>query len=147
MAPAVARIAPRLSLRSAWTGAALSRDPAVGAAVDADPLCLKRATVRMGAHGFAAQSRVRAAVDRLSVPTWVHHGSDDRLVPPRSTEALAALPTVTRRVYPGLRHECFNEPEGPQVVADVVSWLRGQVAGRAQASAAVDRMQTAAGVD
>jgi acylglycerol lipase len=168
VAPVAARILPRLSLRNAWTGADLSRDPAVGAAVDADPLCLRRATVRMGAHGFAAQARVRGAVDRLSVPTWVHHGSDDRLVPPRSTEPLGAVPTVTRRVYPGLRHECLNEPEGPAVVADLVAWLRGQAVGRVnaertspgiggveavpglgggQAASSVGVVQTAPGVD
>ena len=39
-----------------------------------------------------------------------------------------ALPGVTRRVYPGLRHETMNEPEGPEVVADVIAWLRAAVA-------------------
>ena len=37
------------------------------------------------------------------------------------------MPGVTRRLYPGLRHETMNEPEGPQVVADVVAWLREAV--------------------
>jgi acylglycerol lipase len=133
VAPLAARIVPRWSLANGWTGASLSRDPAVGAAVDADPLCLSRATVRLGAHGFAAQARVRGALDRLPVQTWVHHGSDDPLVPPSFTEELGATPGVTRRVYPGLRHECFNEPEGPQVVADVVSWLQGHAVRPAQA--------------
>jgi alpha-beta hydrolase superfamily lysophospholipase len=26
-------------------------------------------------------------------------------------------------LYEKLRHEMFNEPEGPEVVADVVAWI------------------------
>jgi acylglycerol lipase len=130
LAPLAARVRPTLAIPNAWTGETLSRDPAVGVAVDADPLCLRRVTVRLGAGGFAAQTRARATHMGLSIPTWVHHGGDDRLVPPRFSEPLAALPNVTRRLYPGLRHEVLNEPEGPQVVADIVDWMRGQVAGR-----------------
>ena len=61
------------------------------------------------------------------MPTLVFHGSDDRLVPPTATEPFEQLPGVTRRVYPGLRHETLNEPEGPQIVADVIAWMREAV--------------------
>jgi acylglycerol lipase len=30
---------------------------------------------------------------------------------------------VTLKVYPGLYHEVFNEPERHQVLDDVVSWI------------------------
>jgi alpha-beta hydrolase superfamily lysophospholipase len=73
---------------------------------------------------MAEQARVLAATDRLSLTTLVIHGGDDRLIPTASSERLESLPTVTRRVYPGLRHETHNEPEGEQVIADVVAWLR-----------------------
>ncbi len=61
---------------------------------------------------------------RLHVPTLVIHGGDDSLVPTHVSEPLAAVPGVERRVLPGLRHETLNEPEGPQVVATIVEWLR-----------------------
>ena len=61
-----------------------------------------------------AQDRVVASLDRLDRPTLVIHGADDRLVPTASSERLAELPGVTRRVLPGLRHEVHNEPEGPR---------------------------------
>ena len=48
-------------------------------------------------------------------------------MPLAATEPFEELPGVTRRVYPGLRHETLNEPEGPQVVADVIAWLRTDV--------------------
>lgn len=121
------RLVPTMTVANAWDGATLSRDPAVGAAVAADPDCLTRISLRTGRGGFAAQARARSTLERLAIPTWVHHGSDDRLVPPRASEPLGRLPSVTRRVYPGLRHECLNEPEGPQVVADIVEWLRDHV--------------------
>jgi alpha-beta hydrolase superfamily lysophospholipase len=34
------------------------------------------------------------------------------------------LPNVTRQTWPDLRHETHNEPEGPEVIAAVVAWLR-----------------------
>ncbi len=105
----------------------LSRDPEVGRLAQLDPASPERMTVRLGAFGFAAQERVRATLATLTVPTLVFHGSDDRLVPPTATQAFEGLPGVTRRVYEGLRHEMLNEPEGPQVVADVIAWLRDEV--------------------
>ena len=132
LAPLIARIWPTLALKNAWGPDVLSRDPEVGRLVRLDPGSPERMTVRLGAFGFAAQKRVRSTLAGLTVPTLVFHGLDDRLVPPTATEPFEALPGVTRRVYPGLRHETLNEPEGPQVVADVIAWLRD----------AVDRLQT-----
>jgi acylglycerol lipase len=124
LGPVVARIAPRLALKNAWRPEALSRDPDVGRRVSEDPGCSDRATVRLGAAAFAAQERVRSGLAGLRIPTLVLHGGDDRLVPPLASEPLAAIPGVTRRVYPGLRHEIFNEPEGPLVCADAIEWIR-----------------------
>ena len=125
--PLLARVWPTLALKNAWSPDALSRDPDVGRRTRLDPGCPERATTRMGALGFAAQERVRSTLAGLAVPTLVFHGSDDLLVPPRATEPFEGLPNVIRRVYPGLRHETLNEPEGPHVVADTVAWLREAV--------------------
>ena len=127
VAPLIARIWPTLAFKNAWGADVLSRDPEVGRLVLQDPGSPERMTTRLGAFGFAAQERVRARLATLAVPTLVFHGSDDRLVPPAATEPFEALPGVTRRVYPGLRHETLNEPEGPQIVADVIAWLHEAV--------------------
>jgi acylglycerol lipase len=127
VAPLIARIWPTLAFKNAWGPDVLSRDPEVGRLVSLDTGSPARMTVRLGAFGFAAQERVRSTLRTLAVPTLVFHGSDDRLVPPTATEPFEALPGVTRRVYPGLRHETLNEPEGPQVVTDVIAWLREAV--------------------
>jgi acylglycerol lipase len=127
LAPIAARVVPTASIRHAWGPEALSRDPQVGRLAHEDPGCPPAATLRLGAGAFAAQRRVRGSIGALAVPTLVIHGGDDVLVPVRSSEVFDGMPGVTRRVYPGLRHEVLNEPEGPQVAADIVDWLRTAV--------------------
>jgi hypothetical protein len=34
---------------------------------------------------------------------------------------------VERRELPGLRHEVLQEPSYPQLVADIVAWMRGRL--------------------
>lgn len=129
LARVLATVAPTMTLANAFDGSLLSRDPSVGEAYLADPLNTHVTTMRFGAEALAEQARVRAALARLSVPTLVHHGEADALVPPASSEPLAAVPGVTRRTWPDLRHESHNEPEGSAVIAGVIEWLRSSLAG------------------
>jgi alpha-beta hydrolase superfamily lysophospholipase len=124
LARVLTRVAPTLSVRNAFDGHVLSRDPRVAEAYLADPLNHHSTTVRFGAEALAEGARVRTALGRLGIATYVVHGDDDSLVPTASSEPLASLPVVTRRTWPGLRHETHNEPEGEAVVAAAVAWLR-----------------------
>lgn len=128
---AVARIAPKIvptvSLPQAIEGSQLSRDPDVGQAYFADPLVHTRATIRFGAALFKAMDEVAAQAHLLRVPTLVLHGGADTLVPTESTAFLAGFPNVERRVYPDLRHEILNEPEGPEIVAEIVDWVMARI--------------------
>jgi alpha-beta hydrolase superfamily lysophospholipase len=124
LAGILTRVAPTILVKNAFDGSALSRDPRVAEAYVADPLNQHSTTTRFGAEALAEGARVRAALDRLSIPTYVLHGEADRLVPPNASEPLGRLPGVTRRTWPGLRHESHNEPEGQAVVAAAVAWLR-----------------------
>ncbi|MEO8228688.1 MAG: lysophospholipase [Chloroflexota bacterium] len=117
------RLVPTLSVPNGFDGTTLSRDPTVGEAYRVDPLAHHRTTVGLGRAVLAAQERAVAELDRLRVPTLVTHGAADPLVPVASSAVLAALPGVDRKVYPGLRHETLNEPEGPQVAADIAVWI------------------------
>ncbi len=123
LAPFVAKLAPTVALSNAVPGETLSRDPAVAEAYFADPLVITKSTTQLGAEMFEEMDRVLANLDRLDVPTLVFHGGDDQLVPTSTSEPLGSLENVDRKVYEGLRHETLNEPEGPDVVADIVSWL------------------------
>ena len=124
VAPVIARIAPRFMIPNGIDGRTLSRDPSVAEKVAGDPACGKGTTARFGAEGLAEQARVRRAVRGLTLPMLVLHGVDDGLVPVAASEILATLPNVERRTYPGLRHELHNEPEGPQILDEVIVWLR-----------------------
>lgn len=128
LARVLGTVAPTASLKNDFAGGVLSRDPAVDEAYLADPLNQHTTTMRYGAEAFAEQDRVRAALNRLSIPTFVYHGEADRLVPTEASAPLAAIPGVVRRTWPGLRHESHNEPEGPIVIAAVIEWLRETVA-------------------
>jgi alpha-beta hydrolase superfamily lysophospholipase len=134
LAPVLSRLAPTVALANPIDGAQLARDPAVGAAYFADPLVQPRSTARLGGELFAAMKRARSNLTRLGIPTLVIHGGSDTLVPTAGSEPLAKLPGVERRVLPDLRHETLNEPEGPEVVAGIVAWLRTKVGGRAAGS-------------
>jgi acylglycerol lipase len=117
-------VAPRLQVRNGFDGSVLSRDPAVGAKYLSDPLTYGRTTMRLGGEFMREQERVKASLDKLSVPTLVLHGGQDTLVAPAASEPLAQLPGATRVVYEGLRHEVHNEPEWESVLEDVLDWLR-----------------------
>lgn len=125
-------ITPKLRIANGIGEGALSRDPSVRAKAVADPLCLDKSTVRFGAEMFSEQDRLKvvvAGIDSMPVPTYVLHGEADPLVLPAASEPIGTKGNVTRRVWPGLRHECHHEPEQAQVLAEVVAWIRSEVSG------------------
>ena len=57
----------------------------------------------------------------------VLHGRDDPICPAWISEAFAgAVPQGQFRIYDGMRHEIFNEPENEVVFQDVLGWMREQ---------------------
>jgi alpha-beta hydrolase superfamily lysophospholipase len=127
LAGPLAAIAPTLAVSNKLDGSLLSRDPEVAELYFADPLVITSTSTRLGNYMFKAQAAARESLDRLRVPALVLQGGADRIVSPASTAILGDLPSVERRIYPKLRHEIFNEPEGPDLVGEVVEWLRGHV--------------------
>lgn len=128
LAPIVGRLVPTLSIPNKISGEQLSHDPAVGIAYFADPLVQTKSTGRLGAGIFSAMERCRGSLERLRVPTLVVHGGADTVVPPTASLPLAGLAGVERRLYPKLRHETHNEPEGPEVLAETIGWIRARLA-------------------
>jgi alpha-beta hydrolase superfamily lysophospholipase len=137
LARILGRIAPGIAIPNAFDGGLLSSDPKVGRAYQADPLNQHTTTTRFGLEAIREQARVQDAMARLTVPTLVIHGESDRLVSPSASAPLAELPGVTRRTYPKLRHEMHNEPEGHDVIDDVIAWLRAEAADRVHDATAI----------
>ncbi|MFD7933201.1 alpha/beta hydrolase [Streptomyces sp. NPDC059755] len=109
--------------------AALSRDPAVGAAYAADELVWHGPMKRPTLEAFVRTlETVAEGGDTGPLPLLWLHGDDDRLVPlPGSrtgVERLSGGP-ITERIYPGARHEVFNETNRAEVFADVTRFLDG----------------------
>ncbi|MEU3686242.1 lysophospholipase [Streptomyces sp. NPDC030592] len=107
--------------------ASLSRDPAVGAAYAADPLVwhgpMKRPTLEAFVRTLEA---VAKGGDVGGLPLLWVHGDDDRLVPlPGSRVGVEPLSggDLTERIYPGARHELFNETNRDEVFTDLTRFL------------------------
>lgn len=122
-APLLGRLLPKTVISGEGDPALLSSDLSVGERFYADPLRVPNPTARMGLEILRAISQARAGIERVTMPTLVLHGGDDRLVPPEASEIFETLPNATRIVYPGLRHEVFNEPTGPEVIDAVITWI------------------------
>jgi alpha-beta hydrolase superfamily lysophospholipase len=106
---------------------AISRDPEVVAKYNADPLVyhgrfpagISKALLEVGEN----QPQLGA---KLTAPLLIVHGEKDRLVGVEGSRLLvenAASAEVKLKVYPGLFHEVFNEPEQNLVLDDVTSWI------------------------
>jgi alpha-beta hydrolase superfamily lysophospholipase len=126
----VARVAPALPILRSEPGR-LSRDPAVERRFAQDPRCYNGRT-RAGT-AVAMLRAGRDALDRareLTLPLLAMHGRADRLTSPRGSRILverASSPDKTLDLWPGLRHEIFNEPEAAEVLAVVIAWIDARI--------------------
>jgi alpha-beta hydrolase superfamily lysophospholipase len=107
--------------------AILSRDPSVGQAYAADPLIYHGPLLRTTLETLVGEMRAVADGPTLgALPTLWIHGTEDALVPLEH-----ARPAVERirgerfdeRIYPGARHEVFNETNKDEVIGDVIAFL------------------------
>lgn len=122
------RLAPDLAVPHRLPLDRISRDPAVVAAVRADPLCHDRVTPRLARFVDEAGAQAVRDAPRLRVPTLLLVAGDDRLVDPAGAHAFAAaMPAglCTVRDFPGHYHEVLNErePERGRVLAALAAWV------------------------
>jgi alpha-beta hydrolase superfamily lysophospholipase len=119
-------IAPKLGVL-ALDASGVSRDPTVVAAYVADPLVYSgKMSARLAAEMFDAMAAVRAQAGEITLPILLLHGAADRLTAPEGSRYLSehvASADRTLKLYPGLYHEIFNEPEREAVLSDVTAWI------------------------
>jgi acylglycerol lipase len=105
----------------------ISKDPAVVAAYQADPLVYQgNPTLGLSAALFRQFGPLVERSRELRIPLLLQHGSADVLTDPAGTRALAAAhgsPDATVHWYDGLWHEIYNEPERAKPLADLREWL------------------------
>jgi alpha-beta hydrolase superfamily lysophospholipase len=122
----LARIAPGLCLATGIRPDTLSRDPLVARAYRDDPLVRRRLPVALSVALASALRSGSAFASAIRVPVLLLHGEADLLCPVAgSRHCYAALNGGGNalRLYPQLRHEIFNEPEGEEVLADALRWV------------------------
>jgi alpha-beta hydrolase superfamily lysophospholipase len=113
----------------------LSRDPAVAAAFVADPLTTGVPLAKL--FGLRDAVRILGRPARrlpAELPLLIQVGGDDPVGGERSARKLAeayrrrsGLTDVRLIVYPGGRHEVFNETNRTDVLADLVHWLDAHI--------------------
>ena len=121
----LSKFMPRLGL-TRLDPRGVSRDPDVVRRYTDDPLVYHGALrARLLWEFFATMRSVQARADELVIPLLIMHGSDDVMVSPESAQLLhdrVRSEDKTLKVYPGLFHEIFNEPEKKQVLDDTLAW-------------------------
>lgn len=126
MGKILSALAPRMGLLPLDPNS-ISRDPEVVKAYTRDPLVFQGKTpARLAAELLKAMLRVSAEADKIILPLIVLQGSGDKLVDPQGAQILydrAGSKDKTIKIYEGLYHEVFNEPERARVLQDVETWL------------------------
>jgi acylglycerol lipase len=109
----------------------ISRDQAVVDAYNTDPLVFRTPIrARLGAEMLDAMDRVDKALPSMRMPLLVMQGTADGLVDPGCGPHVyerAGSPDKTLKMYDGLWHEIFNEPERDRVLADFTAWLQSHL--------------------
>jgi acylglycerol lipase len=103
----------------------LSRDPEVIKAYDNDPLVYRGPIPQTMSAGMSGMTRqIAEDVKKIKLPALIMAG-DDGADGARSQVLYDYIGSEdkTLKRYAELRHEIFNEPEHPQVMADLEAWL------------------------
>lgn len=108
----------------------ISRDPRVVEDFKNDPLVFHgRFPVRTGAEILRVAKLVQRRMAEIRLPLLIMHGTADIVADAdgsRRIYDLASSTDKTLRLYDGLYHEIFNEPQRDRVVSDLITWLNGR---------------------
>lgn len=122
----ISKILPKMGMLE-LDGSLVSRDPKVVKDYMEDPLNNhNKLSAKLLAEFFQVMSDVKQRANAISLPLLVMHGADDGLTAPAGSQWLhenVVSADKTLKIYPDLFHEIFNEPEAPEIYADVVAWL------------------------
>ncbi len=125
MANLLGGLAPGVSIPTGLDPKAVSRDPAVVAAYENDPLVHDKGSLGLAKSTFQAMD---AMMDQTSfpVPLLIIHGQADTLTVPSASKTFTDNVTgdVTLLEYEGMFHEPHNEPEQEEVMGEVLAWMK-----------------------
>lgn len=109
----------------------LTTDPDVRRQFGLDPLTHHGPTrIRTAVEMLHAGEDARTKLHQIRLPLLAMHGADDTLTFPSGTRALyeqASSADKTLKLWPGLKHEIFNEPDRRQVITFMLDWIDARV--------------------
>lgn len=119
-------IYPAFSQSSGLKVEHLSRDKAVVEAYKNDPLVHGTITAALAVDMLAVGKELDTFSGRLSVPTLLMHGSEDKITSPEASRRFAERTQrdVLFKEWPGLFHELHNEPEQQDVLNYMWNWMQ-----------------------
>ncbi len=126
----LSRLFPKLGVMQ-LEASGVSRDPAVVEAYTADPLVHHgKFSARFVSELFSTMGRVQAEAVTIKRPLLLLHGEADQMTAPAGSQLLYAAASSedkSLKLYPGLYHEIFNEPEREEVLGDLLAWCDRQL--------------------
>jgi len=130
MARVLSVITPKMGVQ-ALDSAHLSHDKAIVEAYDNDPLVYRgKITARLGSEMFTTIAKFEKEMPAITLPVLIMQGSEDKLVDQAGSKtfyAKAGSKDKTLKIFDGLYHEIFNEPEKEKVFAVLDAWLDGHL--------------------
>ncbi len=109
----------------------ISRDQKVVSDYANDPLVFRgKTSARLAAELLRIMLHIEQASYSIILPLIILQGTADSLVNPEGAQMFydkAGSEDKTLKIYPGLFHEVFNEPEKDQVFGDLEKWLERQL--------------------
>jgi alpha-beta hydrolase superfamily lysophospholipase len=123
----LSKIWPSFSIDTKLDADAISRDPEVIKAYEADPLVHSMASARFGTELTATMEWTHDHAFELKIPLLILHGEADKLVPPAGSRKFfenVNLNDKELQTYPGGYHEPHNDIEHQTVLNDLERWLQ-----------------------
>jgi len=104
-----------------------SRDPAVVAVMDADPLIANETQpTRTVAEMARADDRLKQSFGQITLPVLILHGTEDKATRPSGSQFFydhAGSRDKTLELYDGHVHDLLNDLGRSEVLADIAGWI------------------------
>lgn len=126
----LSHLVPSFSMPNGIDAGLLSHEPSIVESYRTDPMVHHVASSRWFTEIKATQASVMGRAHQITSPILVLQAEDDRLVSLAATkEFFEHIGSSDKEIklYPNLFHEIFNEPQGPEIIAEVVGWISHRI--------------------
>jgi len=129
----LSRLVPRARINFPLSPDFISRDPKVVDAYKEDPLVHAQISFRLARSMSTALATGVEGIGKVDLPILIQCGSEDESFAGQQQlfDGLQAQ-DKTLKIYPGLKHEVYNELESDRkvVLSDLVTWLQQRIESR-----------------